>query len=213
MLTVAAPLVALVIAILLPAVPATGGDRAPFHRVISLIWLPGTIMMLATVPFAGMATFIVLDFAARGWSHAGLAIAVFGIAYIALRLVGSHWPDRYGAVRVVSASLVIEGIGQVLMWLAPLPSLAIAGAALTGLGFSLIFPAMGVIATRQVPASQRGRAVGNFLAFFDIAIAVTGPVVGLATGAFGYATAFLVGAIAAAGAGALLPAVGRMKAG
>ena len=140
-------------------------------------------------------------------------MAAFGITYTAVRLVGSHWPDAHGAVRVVGISLAIETAGQLLLWLAPQPWIALVGSALTGMGFSLVFPSMGVIATKQVPASQRGRAVGNFVAFFDIAIGLTGPAVGLLTGAFGYEAAFLVGAIATIGAGVLLPAVGRMKAG
>ena len=87
------------------------------------------------------------------------------------------------------------------------------GAALSGFGFSLVFPSMGVIATAQVPASQRGRAVGNFVAFLDIAAGLTGPIVGLLTGAFGYDVVFLIGAVATAAAGVLLPTIGRMKAG
>jgi len=213
LLTLALPLIALVIAWLLTPVPAPGGERAPFYKVIGLIWRPGTLLMLATVPFAGMAAFLPLDYAAHGWAHAGLAMTAFGVTYTAVRLVGSHWPDSYGAVRVVGISLAIEAAGQVLLWLAPTPSLAIAGAALTGIGFSLVFPAMGVIATGQVPASQRGRAVGNFVAFFDIAAGLTGPVAGLLTGAFGYDVVFLIGAVATAAAGVLLPTIGRMKAG
>lgn len=212
-LTMVLPLLALVIAWLLPAVPAPGGDRAPFYKVISLIWRPGTILMLATVPFAAMAAFLPLDYAAHGWTQAGFALTAFGITYTVVRLIGSHWPDTHGAVLVVGTSLAIEAAGQLLLWLAPQPWMALAGAALTGVGFSLVFPAMGVIATKQVPASQRGRAVGNFVAFFDIAIGLTGPVVGLLTGAFGYDVAFLVGAIATIGAAVLLPTIGRMKAG
>ncbi|MBS0529437.1 MAG: arabinose transporter [Proteobacteria bacterium] len=210
-LTMALPLLALVVVWLLPAVAAPGGDRAPFYKVVGLIWRPGTILMLATVPFGGMAAFLPLDYAAHGWAHAGLAMAAFGVVYTAVRLVGSHWPDTHGPVRMVGISLAIETAGQLLLWLAPQPGIALLGAALTGMGFSLVFPSMGVIATKQVPASQRGRAVGNFVAF-DIAVGLTGPVVGLLTGAFGYDVAFLVGAIATIGAGVLLPAVGRMKA-
>ncbi|WP_295849106.1 MFS transporter [Tardiphaga sp.] len=211
-LTILMPLVAAVIAMVLPAVvPAAGGDRVAFHRVIGLIWLPGTLLMLATVPFASMAAFLPLDYAAQGWSSAGYAMTAFGIGYVAVRLVGSHLTDKHGAAVVVGISLAIEGCGQVLLWLAPSPTYAVAGAALTGIGFSLIFPAMGVIATRRVPPAQRGRAVGNFIAFFDLALGVTGPVVGLVSGGFGYPSAFLVGLVAIAAAGLMLPGIGRMR--
>jgi MFS family permease len=210
-LTIAMPLVAALIALVLPTVPATGGDRVPFHKVIGLIWLPGTLLMLATVPFASMATFLPLDYDAQGWSHAGYAMTAFGIGYVLVRLVGSHLPDRHGAVIVVGISLAFEGCGQALLWLASSPIMAVAGAALTGIGFSLIFPAMGVIATRRVPPAQRGRAVGNFIAFFDLALGLTGPMVGLVTGGFGYPSAFLVGVAATAAAAILLPAIGRIR--
>jgi MFS family permease len=209
LLTIVMPLLAFAVALGVPGVEGLGGERVPFHHVLRLIWQPGLVLMLATVPFAGMAAFLPLDYAARGWAGAGTAIALFGAAYILVRLVGSHWTDRFGAGRVVAVSLVVETAGQFVLWTAPGASVANLGAALTGLGFSLIFPAMGVAATKRVPASLRGRAVGNFIAFFDVALGITGPVVGLATGAFGYSSAFFIGCLAAFASLALLPSVGR----
>jgi predicted MFS family arabinose efflux permease len=193
LLTIATPLIAGAIALSLPAAPATGGDRAPFYRVLGLIWRPGLVLTLSTVPFAAMAAFLALDYAARGWSGAGLALTGFGGA------------------KVAAISLVVEAAGQALLWLAPLPILAAAGAALTGIGFSLVFPAMGVEATRRVPPEQRGRAVGNFIAFFDVAVGLTGPSVGLAVGRFGYASAFVIGAAATLAALAVLRSFRRSR--
>ncbi|WP_158812491.1 MFS transporter [Methylocapsa sp. S129] len=209
-LTIATPLLAGAIALRLPAAPASGGgDRTPFYRVLGLIWRPGLVLTLATVPFAAMATFLALDYAARDWSGAGLALTGFGAGYILVRLVGSHLPDRFGGAKVAGASLAIEALGQLLLWSAPGPDLAFIGATLTGVGFSLVFPAMGVEATRRVPPEQRGRAVGNFIAFFDVAIGLTGPAVGIVAGRFGYAFAFLIGAGATLIALALLTGVRR----
>lgn len=201
------PMLAWAIALWLPPVPASGGQRVPFHRVLGLIWRPGLVLALATVPYAAMAAFLTLDYAAHGWPHAGTALLAFAVAYVLVRLVGSGLPDRFGASKVAVGSLVFEAIGQVLIWCAPVPGVAVLGAALTGLGFSLVFPAMGVLATRSVPPEQRGRAVGNFIAFADIALGVTGPVVGLATLWFGITAAFLVGAGATCAALCLLPSI------
>ena len=195
------PLIALAIAATIPDVPVSGNvERTPFYKVIGLIWRPGMILFLSTIPFAGITSFLALAYAARGWSGAGMALALFSSGYIAVRLIGSHWPDRFGGTRVAMISLVIEAIGQMMIWLAQDPWTALAGALVTGIGFSLIFPAMGVEATRRVPIEQRGRAVANFIAFFDLAIGVTAPAVGYAAGLFGYGAAFLIGAVAAAGA-------------
>jgi MFS family permease len=195
------PLIALAIAATMANVPVSGsGERAPFYRVIGLIWRPGMILFLSTIPFAGITSFLALTYATRGWSGAGMALAAFSTGYIAVRLIGSHWPDRYGGTRVAVISLAIEAVGQAMIWLAQDPWMALTGALITGLGFSLIFPAMGVEATRRVPIEQRGRAVANFIAFFDLAIGVTAPAVGYAAGLFGYGSAFLIGVIATLGA-------------
>ena len=195
-LAILSPLLVLPLAVASRDVPVSGGKRVPFYRVVSLIWRQGLVLALATIPFAAMATFLVLAYAARDWSGAGAALAAFGAGYVAVRLVGSHLPDRFGGARTAGWSLAIETVGQAMLWLAPDPAVAFAGALLTGVGFSLIFPSMGVDATRRVPVEMRGRAVGNFTAFFDIAIGLTGPLVGLLVGRLGFQSAFLVGTVA-----------------
>jgi len=198
------PLIALGIAYAIPDVPPTGNaQRTPFYKVLGLIWRAGMVQFLATVAFAGITGFMALAYAERGWQGAGLALTAFSAGFIAPRVVASHLPDIHGGARVAMVSLAVEALGQIMIWLAPHPMVALAGALVTGLGFSLIFPAMGVEATRRVPIEQRGRAVANFIAFFDLAVGLTAPAVGYAAGLFGYGTAFLIGAVAAIGALAL----------
>jgi predicted MFS family arabinose efflux permease len=61
---------------------------------------------------------------------------------------------------------------------------ALAGAALTGFGFSLVYPGFGVEAVRRVPAQSRGLAMGAYTAFLDLAQGLASPALGLiATGA------------------------------
>jgi MFS family permease len=205
------PLVAWLIALALPASASGGSGRVPFYRVLGLIWRPGLVLALATAPFAAMAAFVALDFAARGWTNAGLALVGFGAGYVAIRLFFAHLPDRFGGARVAAVSLVIEATGQALLWLAPNPVVALLGALVTGAGFSLVFPAMGVETARRVPPDQRGRALGNFTAFFDLSLLLTAPLVGLAARAAGYSVVFAIGAFAALLALALLPGLRRMS--
>ena len=211
-LTMAVAAAATIIAFRLPGVPPGGGQRMPFHRVFNLIWRPGLVLTLATVPFAAMATFLALRYAGRGWSGAGVALAGFGAGFVAVRLVGSHWPERFGGFAVATFCLALEAAGQAMIWLAPRPEIAAGGAVLTGIGFSLVFPAMGVEATRRVRPEQSGQAVGNFSAFFDVAVGATGPLVGTVVGATGTPVAFLIGAACPLAALVLLPVLMRMEA-
>jgi len=194
------PLVAMLVAWRTPAAPASHARRAKggFFKVLGLIWPQGLALALGTAPFAVMAAFIALHFADRGWDGAGLALLGFACGYIGVRLFLAHLPDRMGGSQVALVSLAVEVVGQVVLWTAGSEFAAILGAVITGLGFSLVFPSFGVQAMRKAPPEMRGLAVGGFLAFFDVALGVTGPIAGVVAGRFGFASVFLVGAIASA---------------
>lgn len=195
MSTVALPLAALVIALALrKPVQARPGQRVPFYRVVGLIWRHGLALSLAAAPFAALTAFIALYYASRGWSGAGYTVMGFGAGYILVRLFFAGLPDRLGGAKVAAFSLPIECAGQLMLFAAPDPGLALAGAVLTGIGFSLVFPAMGVEAVRRVAPHSRGLAVGGFIAFFDVTLGLTAPAAGILADGLGYRAIFLAGA-------------------
>ena len=69
--------------------------------------------------------------------------------------------------------------------------MALCGAALTGFGYSLVFPALGVEAVERVPVENRGTALSVYTVFADVSFFMVGPVAGAVIGAFGYASVFL----------------------
>ncbi|MGF6655734.1 putative MFS family arabinose efflux permease [Paraburkholderia youngii] len=87
-----------------------------------------------------------------------------------------------------------------MLWLAPEPHIALAGAALTGFGFALVFPALGVEAVGLVPPASRGAALSAYSVFLDLSLGITGPLAGYIAGEFGYGSVFLFAALAAAAA-------------
>jgi predicted MFS family arabinose efflux permease len=192
-----APLPGIAAALLIRPVQPVGGERLPFYRVASLIWLPGAGLSLSAVGFGAIAAFSTLLFRERAWSHAALAMSAFGAAYVLARLVFGSLPDRLGGARVAMASAGVVIAGQLGMWLATSAELAVAAAALTGLGFSLAFPSFGVEAIKGVPPQNRGVALGAYAACFDVTMGLGVPALGMAVGVFGYGAAFVVGAFTA----------------
>ncbi|MBS7544749.1 arabinose transporter [Ancylobacter oerskovii] len=197
----------------IPGVAAhPGAERPPFWRVIGRIWPHGSIVCLQGIGFAAIGAFFTLYFLDRGWSHAGLGLSAFGGGFVLVRVLFGHLPDRIGGLPVAIGSLAVEAAGQVLIWSAGSPLLALAGAFLTGLGCSMIYPAMGREVVRLVPPHLRGTALGGFSAFQDVAYGLTGPMAGFLADRAGYGSVFLIGGAAAAAGLAIALGLRRMPA-
>lgn len=171
--------------------------RLPFYKAVHLVWKSGTGLALASIGFGGIASFITLYFIQRSWDGASLALTSFGAGYILMRLFFAHFPDKFGGARVAIVSLLIEIAGQLLIWKAPNAITGIAGAGLTGLGMSLVFPAFGIIAVKKVNPENRGMAMAAYNAFFDLGMGLTAPIAGLVAGTGNYNNIYILGAIAA----------------
>ena len=194
---IVAPLIAAVIAFREVSYISPSGQRLPFYKVIGQIWREGLGLLLSGVGLSGLTAFASLYFAARSWGHAGLVMTAFGIGFIFVRMVLGSLPDRMSGYTVALWSLVVEAMGQAMIWGVPYEIAALAGALVTGLGCALVFPALGVEALKRVSPANRGSAMGAFVAFLDIAYGISGPAAGVIAGQFGYAAVYLFGAACA----------------
>jgi MFS family permease len=194
--TVATPIVGYLIARAKTATEVVAhGETLAFRHVLRRVLSFGVALGLGSVGFGSIATFITLYYASFGWADAAWCLTAFGAAFVSARLLFAHTIRRFGGFRVAIVSCPIEFIGLAIIWLAPSPAWAMLGAALTGFGFSLIYPALAVEAVALVPMRNRGAAIGAYTVFLDISLGLTGPLAGLIIGQFGYPSVYLFAAI------------------
>jgi len=180
------------------ATPIMGGEQLEFIQVFGRVFPHGMSLALGASGFGTIATFITLFYASRHWADAAWCLTIFGVSFIGARLAFAGTINRYGGHRVAIVSFTVEIVGLILLWLAATPGMAQLGAALTGLGFSLVFPALAVEAVSLVPAPNRGAALGAYSVFADLSLGATGPIAGFIIGSFGYAAIYFSAAIGVA---------------
>jgi predicted MFS family arabinose efflux permease len=196
LMTASAPVATLLLVAPLPTVAPMPHPRLSFAKVLGAVWVPGFGTALGSVGFGAVITFAALLFASQGWSGGWLAYTAYAAAFILARIFFGHMTDRIGGAKVALICALIEAGGQVLIWLATRPEMALVGAALTGFGFSLVYPGFGVEAVRRVPAQSRGLAMGAYTAFLDLAQSLASPALGLVAIGTRLNVVFLASAIA-----------------
>ena len=172
------PLATLLIAAPVQRVAPSTRVRSQLTDVIAAVWVPGVGLAFASVGFGAITAFVSLLFAARGWT-VWPAFTSFAFAFILARVLLGHLADTVGGAKVALIFVLIEAAGQGLIWLAPWSALALIGAALTGFGYSLVYPGFGVEAVRRAPPQGRGLAMGAYTAFLDLALGLASPALGL----------------------------------
>jgi MFS family permease len=200
------PLVTLAFVAPLRRVAVTARGQAGVMKVMAVVWIPGVASALSSIGFGAIMAFSALLFVARGFA-AWPAFSAFATAFILTRLVLGHLTDRFGGAKVALICAIVEAAGLGLMWLSPWFAPALAGAALTGLGYSLVYPGFGVEAVRNAPAQSRGLAMGAYTAFLDVALGFGTPALGLLADVAGLGAVFVASLLAALGAAGIAAAI------
>ncbi len=156
-----------------PHRPRGSGDSAPhFSRptaaIMVLVFVSLPALVLEGAGFDWSAIYMRDVFAAAPFLT-GAAVAVGAFTQAMTRYVGDRFVERYSPVGVARTMLVLLGLGDLIVFIAPHEALAMLGFALMGVGSSVIFPlAMSAAAQRtDRPAAVNVAALAQiaFVAF------------------------------------------------
>ena len=175
-------------------VKATKGKPMSFRAVLGRVWPYGMALALASAGFGTIATFITLFYDAKGWDGAAFALTLFSCAFVGTRLLFPNGINRLGGLNVAMLCFVVEMFGLLLVGFATTPFIAKVGTFFAGAGFSLVFPALGVVAVKAVPQQNQGAALATYTVFMDLSLGITGPLAGLMMAWMGVSTIYMAAA-------------------
>lgn len=142
---------------------------------------------------------------------AGQLTTAFALAYAVGAPVLATLLGRWERRRVLTAALLVAGLGNLLSALAPTYPLLLGGRVLTALGAAAFTPAASHAATLLAPPERRGRAVAAVFTGITLSLVVGVPAGTLLGGALGYRGVFALVAVlcvvGAVGVRAVLPVV------
>jgi MFS family permease len=124
-----------------------------------------------------------------------MGLTAFSVAFMVARVGFGHLPDQIGGAKVAVGSMVIEAIGLFVIWNASGLATALLGVVLSGLGYALVYPGLGVEAVRNAPPQSRGAAMGTYTAFLDLSLGVASPMLGFTAQAVSLNAVFLASAL------------------
>ena len=164
-------------------------------------WLlsPGLAVGFVNVHYPVIAGFLILHLGQHG-NSGRMAFSAYALLMLVSRFFLGGLPDRVSPAITYYLGLAGMSAGLLILASGPPPGVAVAGAAILGLGFS--FPWSSILATvlRKTAASDRGSTVGVLSAFYDLFVGMSAFAAGAISGWFGYAAAFVMAVIALAGA-------------
>lgn len=166
--------------------------------------MPGIALGLVNIHYPAMSGFLTLHLAQRGAGIGGQAFSAYAIVILTCRFFLGGLPDRVGPRVTLYSGLAAMACGLGILSTAPAPWLAVAGAALTGLGFSLPWPSIASTVLNRAPEDERASSVGVLTACVDLFVGLASVADGTIAHKFGYAPLYwlaVVGVAVAAGVG------------
>jgi MFS family permease len=157
---------------------------------------PGATLGLAAFGYGTLAATLVLFLSQNAIGGQSLGLATFSVTFLVSRAAGSPVVDRHGGRATARATVIIEALGLTILAIAGSEPVALTGAALTGVGLGIVYPATIKQTLGRVAVGDAGSAVGAMTSCWDLGILFAGPLSGAIAAGGGFSLAFATAAAA-----------------
>jgi MFS family permease len=187
---------AIVLTVVIDVPPSTdvGGDGHLIHWPAIPISLGFFASLAAMGGFLAFATLYAEDI---GMADTSLPLLLYGSVVVVCRVVFATVPDRLPPLPLGSASLVVMGLGLLVVATWDARAGLLLGAAVLGVGITFSTPAFFSAIFATAAPNQRGAAAGTATAFMDLGLGFGPIALGVVAGAQGVAWAFGTAAVIA----------------
>jgi MFS family permease len=132
--------------------------------------LPSILLLSLYVPYGAVVAFIPIIATDRGLANPGTFYTVFALAVLLVRAKAGHVSDRRGRAAVIIPGLVAAGVAFAILGLTSDRIWVLVGAAIYGVGFGSVQPALMALTADRVPPEERGKAMGTFYTAWELGI-------------------------------------------
>lgn len=146
---------------------------------------PSLLLFFITVSFGGIATFLPLYSLEKGVQGIQWYFLVFALSLMVSRTFAGRLYDRKGHLYVFLPSTTLIFMAMVLLGWLPNTFVLLLAAALYGLGFGGVQPALQAWAVEKAENNRKGMANATFFSFFDLGVGI-GAIVFGQIAIFGY---------------------------
>ncbi|MEM7286878.1 MAG: MFS transporter [Actinomycetota bacterium] len=166
--------------------------------------LPGVVLGIGIIGFVGFNAFVPLYGEEIGVDNIAPLFLISSFTIVAIRFFGARLPDRLGPVRGGTAALVGMAAGMSLIGFVDSAGGLYAGTVVMSCGTALLLPSLVSAAVDGVPANERSTALATYTLFMEFSLAIGAVIFGAVAGASSYGAAFVLAAVMALIALALL---------
>jgi MFS family permease len=166
-------------------------DAGPKKLIPRAALIPGLTLGFVNIHYPAMAGFLTLHLASHG-NTGGKAFSAYATVILTSRFFLGGLPDRIGPRITFYFGLACMVVGLFLISLAPNPWLAVAAGAITGLGFSLPWPAIASTVLNRARENERAASVGVLTACVDLFVGAGSFADGAIAHRFGYPALYWV---------------------
>lgn len=186
-------------------------ERPPLFSKAAIF--PGFVAMCMTMTFGAVVSFLPLFVQARNLGNPGLFFTVYSIIVVASRPAAGRLADRFGRATVIIPGMACLVVAMTSLAYTTTQWGLLWSAALQGLGFGCVHPAVMALVVDRSTQHDRGPALATLMGAFDVGVGLSAIGLGQVLEYTNFTTTYLCAAgIALIGGGVFALATLRQRA-